>query len=131
MRQTVDFDLGGLLPSFVRREENSPDMVDITFYDRSDRKCERQGKVGDSVMDVAVTTGIDGIEAICGGSCVCGTCHVHVDEKWLAKIAPASESEQDLIAASENCRPNSRLGCQIRLSEVLDGIVVRIPPTQP
>ncbi len=106
-------------------------MIAITFYDKSGRKCERQGKVGDSLMDVAVTTGVDGIEAICGGSCVCGTCHVHVEEKWLDKIAPASDAEQDLTAASENCRPNSRLGCQIRLSEILDGIVVRIPPTQP
>jgi 2Fe-2S ferredoxin len=105
-------------------------MVTVTYYDADGVRYARRANVGDSMMEAAVTTGVPGIDAICGGSCVCGTCHVYVDEAWLARLKPPLPAEDDLLEVSANRRSNSRLGCQIRLSDDLDGVVVRIPAAQ-
>jgi ferredoxin, 2Fe-2S len=79
-------------------------------------------------MVAAIQNGIDGIEAECGGSLACGTCHVYVDDAWLARLPPASEDElamlEEVTAPRKIC---SRLACQIRLVDELDGLTVRIP----
>jgi 2Fe-2S ferredoxin len=87
--------------------------------------------VGDSVMQVATGHGIDGIVAECGGNAMCATCHVYVDEGWLARLAAMSTEENELLdgVAAER-RPNSRLSCQIKVTPELDGLVVRLPDRQ-
>jgi ferredoxin, 2Fe-2S len=86
---------------------------------------------GTSVMNAAIQNDVDGIVAECGGSCSCATCHVYVDERFLPLLPPVSEAENELldVAAAER-RPNSRLSCQIPMGAALDGITVKVPPTQ-
>jgi 2Fe-2S ferredoxin len=86
---------------------------------------------GESLMQVATGNGIDGIIGECGGNCMCATCHVYVAEADLARLPPQSPEEDALLdgTAAER-RPNSRLGCQIRMSASLDGLTVFIPERQ-
>ena len=82
-------------------------------------------------MEGAVQNGVDGIVAECGGSCLCATCHVFVDEKFLALLDPIDEAQEamlDLTAVDR--QPNSRLSCQIKVRPELDGLIVRMPETQ-
>jgi ferredoxin, 2Fe-2S len=86
---------------------------------------------GASLMSGAVSNGIPGIDADCGGNCACATCHVHVDAKWTAEIGPpASESESELLQLAPDVRPDSRLSCQISMRAELDGVVVHLPEGQ-
>lgn len=80
-----------------------------------------------SVMEGAVSNMIDGISADCGGACACATCHVHVDPEWYEKTGTPNETEAELLAFAENVEETSRLGCQIKITNELDGLVVRIP----
>ena len=86
---------------------------------------------GESVMAAAVKNGVPGIIGECGGNCMCATCHVYVEEPWTGALPPLSEDEDALLegAASER-RPESRLGCQLKMSAGLDGLTVRLPPCQ-
>ncbi len=88
-------------------------------------------KSGTSLMLGALTNGVDGIEAECGGSCMCATCHVYVDEAWLDKLPSVQVLEDEMLddTATER-QPNSRLSCQIEMSDALDGIVIQLPETQ-
>lgn len=86
--------------------------------------------VGYSIMEGAVKNSVPGIDADCGGSCACATCHVYVDEKFINKIPKAQESEQDMIDFVVNPKNNSRLSCQLMITDELDGIVVRMPEKQ-
>ncbi|HHX83059.1 MAG TPA: (2Fe-2S)-binding protein [Pseudomonadaceae bacterium] len=86
--------------------------------------------VGTSVMQGAVDNMIDGIVAECGGSCSCATCHCYVDEAWLDRIPPASGMEKDMLECVLEPRPNSRLSCQIVVTDELDGLLVRVPESQ-
>ncbi len=87
--------------------------------------------VGETVMHAAVTNGVPGILAECGGACSCATCHVYVDDAWVGRLDPISEDEEEMLECTASERgPNSRLSCQIELSPALDGLVVRTPPTQ-
>ena len=82
-------------------------------------------------MLAALTHGVDGIVAECGGNAVCATCHVYVDDAWTSKLEPVSDDEDALLdgTAAER-RPNSRLSCQIKVQPALAGLVVRIPDRQ-
>ena len=104
-------------------------MVNVTFRN-SLGDMQRKGRVGDSLMDLAVTSDVPGIEATCGGSAVCGTCHVYVDQDWLPHLEAPLATETDLLDALEHVRSNSRLSCQIRLGDHLDGLSVEIPIEQ-
>ena len=106
-------------------------MVLITYVEPSGSEVELNVEDGWSLMHAAVTNGVDGIVAECGGSCVCATCHVYVNEVWLGKLAPRTADEDDLLdgAAAER-RPNSRLSCQIKITTDLDGLVLRLPDRQ-
>jgi 2Fe-2S ferredoxin len=79
-----------------------------------------------SVMQAAVANAILGIDAICGGACACATCHVYVDENWLAKLPAPSETETAMLECACDVRPNSRLSCQIRVGENIDGLTVTV-----
>ena len=106
-------------------------MPIITFI-HPDKRSERiEAATGDSVMQVATGRGIDGIVAECGGNAMCATCHVYVDESWLARLAVMSEEEDELLngVAAER-QKNSRLSCQIKVTPELDGLVVRLPDRQ-
>lgn len=90
-----------------------------------------QAKAGASVMETAIQNNIRGIDAECGGSCSCATCHVYVDDAFVARLTPPDEMEQELLegVASERT-PASRLSCQLTVTAELDGLTVRVPETQ-
>jgi len=81
-----------------------------------------------SVMEALRDSGIDEVEALCGGSCACATCHVFVDECFKHKLPPMSSAENDLLDATDSRRSGSRLSCQIPLTEELDGLEVEVAP---
>ena len=105
-------------------------MPEVTFIDRVGEPHTLNVENGISLMQISVDNSIDGIVAECGGACSCATCHVYVDEPWLARLNPPSETEEGLLECVIDPQPNSRLSCQIKLSDELDGIVVRIPRAQ-
>ena len=80
----------------------------------------------ESLMRAAVRNNVEGIAADCGGSLTCATCHVYVDDAWLDKLSEPSEDEEDLLYTAQDRRGNSRLSCQILLSEELDGLKVTL-----
>ncbi|WP_316182033.1 2Fe-2S iron-sulfur cluster-binding protein [Bradyrhizobium sp. SZCCHNRI1009] len=106
-------------------------MTTITFI-HPDNRCESvEAEDGASVMLAALTHGIDGIVAECGGNAVCATCHVYVDDAWTARLDPVSDDEDALLDGTAAERlPNSRLSCQIKVQPALAGLVVRIPDKQ-
>jgi ferredoxin, 2Fe-2S len=106
-------------------------MPKITYISHQGDTYEIDVPVGDSVMEGAIQNGIDGIVAECGGSCLCATCHVYVDEKFLPLLDPIGEEQDAMLdtTAAER-KPNSRLSCQIQVREELDGLIVRMPETQ-
>ena len=88
-------------------------------------------KNGASVMETAVLNNVRGIDAECGGSCSCATCHVYVDDAFIDRLEPADEMESELLdGVASGRRPGSRLSCQIVLTPALDGLAVRVPETQ-
>ncbi len=78
-------------------------------------------------MEGAKQNGVPEIEAACGGVCSCASCHVYVDPAWLDKFAPMSKIENSLLSLLEERQPNSRLSCQLRMTDELDGLIVRTP----
>jgi ferredoxin, 2Fe-2S len=100
-------------------------MVKITYIDHLENVTRVDVKAGLSVMDGAAQNNVPGIDAICGGACSCGTCHVYVEESWLVRLPPASEVELSMLECASNVRLNSRLSCQINVSDELEGLVVR------
>jgi 2Fe-2S ferredoxin len=106
-------------------------MPTITFI-RADGRNERvEAEIGESAMRAAVVHGVDGIVAECGGSALCATCHVYVDDKWISRLAAVGDDEDALLdgTASER-QTNSRLSCQITITPELDGLVLRLPERQ-
>lgn len=106
-------------------------MPKITYISDSGVVSPVDATIGDSVMETAIQNGVDGIVAECGGNCQCATCHVYVDEAWLPRLRKMQDDEDAMLGSTASERkPNSRLSCQIRVTEALDGLVVRTPPTQ-
>ncbi|UWU76685.1 (2Fe-2S)-binding protein [Bradyrhizobium huanghuaihaiense] len=106
-------------------------MPAITFI-HSDGKSDRiETSRGESAMQAATRHGLDGILAECGGNAMCATCHVYVDEIWLARLPAVTDDEDALLdgTAAER-RPNSRLSCQIHITPELDGLVLKLPERQ-
>jgi len=105
-------------------------MPTVTYiqYDGTEHRVEVP--IGLSVMRGAVDNNIPGIDADCGGECACATCHVYVDEAWLAKTGQQNEQESSMLSFAATARSNSRLSCQIEMTEALDGLVVRLPEAQ-
>jgi len=106
-------------------------MPSITFIHPDGRNERVEAEAGTSAMVSAVTHGVDGILAECGGNAMCATCHVYVEESWLDRLPAMEEAEDALLdgAAAERL-PNSRLSCQIKMAGELDGLVLRLPGRQ-
>lgn len=85
---------------------------------------------GQSVMEGATRNNVAGILADCGGACSCATCHVYVDEAWIDRVGPPSALEESMLEYAEGVAANSRLSCQIRMTDAIDGLVVQIPQSQ-
>ena len=81
-------------------------------------------------MEAAVVNDVEGIDADCGGACACATCHVYIDQDWTAIVGPAEELEAEMLDVAEEVKENSRLSCQIKITEELDGLIVRTPESQ-
>src|ERR1700710_1664373 len=105
-------------------------MAKIHFVDHSGEKRTIEVENGATVMEAAIRNAIPGIEAECGGACACATCHVYVDEAWRDKVGSPSPMEEDMLDFGFDVRPNSRLSCQIKVSDALDGLVVTTPERQ-
>jgi 2Fe-2S ferredoxin len=106
-------------------------MPKIIFIEEgSARRHEVEAEAGDSVMDAAVGALIPGIVGECGGACSCATCHVYVDAAWTSKLAPKDEMEEVMLECAVDPGPDSRLSCQIKVDDTLDGLTLRIPAGQ-
>ena len=105
-------------------------MPKITYIDNQSNAKTIDVEKGLSVMEGAIQNDIPGIDADCGGSMACATCHVYVEEKWLDKLPKAEEAEVDMIDMAFEPKKNSRLSCQIIVSEELDGLRVTTPEKQ-
>ena len=105
-------------------------MPKITYIDSSGSARTVEGDVGATVMETAIKNGVPGIEAECGGGCSCATCHVYVDAAWKEATGEPSPMEEDMLDFAFDVRPNSRLSCQIKVTEALDGLVVTTPERQ-
>lgn len=102
----------------------------VTYIDHAGNSFEVQVESGCSVMQGAMENLIEGIVAECGGCCSCATCHCYVDEAWLDRLDAPSDLERDMLELAVEPKPNSRLSCQITLTDALDGLVVRLPESQ-
>ena len=105
-------------------------MAKVTYIEFDGAEHVVDVKNGLSVMEGAVKNNIPGIDADCGGACACATCHVYVDEAWTDKTGTASVMEESMLDFAQDLRPNSRLSCQILVSDALDGLIVRMPAGQ-
>jgi 2Fe-2S ferredoxin len=105
-------------------------MVRIAFIEPGGILKEVQATEGETVMQAAQSNGISGIVAECGGCLSCATCHAYIPEDWLAKMPPPTADETVMVECAVGARPNSRLSCQIRITQELDGLVVEVPPSQ-
>lgn len=103
-------------------------MPELTIVSRDGTERTVDGKAGWSVMENIRDAGFDELLALCGGSCSCATCHVHVDEAWVDRLAPMDADEDDLLDSSSHRSANSRLSCQIPFGPALDGLRVTIAP---
>ncbi|MDB5722610.1 MAG: 2Fe-2S iron-sulfur cluster binding protein [Alphaproteobacteria bacterium] len=103
-------------------------MAQLTIVSRDGTEKTVEGRNGWSVMENIRDSGFDELLALCGGCCSCATCHVQVDENWLAALPPVSPDEDDLLDSSSHRQANSRLSCQIEFGEALDGLRVTIAP---
>ena len=105
-------------------------MPKIKYIEENGKEHEVEVPVGWSVMEGAVKHLIPGIDADCGGACACATCHVYVDPAWKAKMPPMSDMEETMLDFAQDREANSRLSCQLKVTEELDGLVVRMPKSQ-
>jgi len=105
-------------------------MAKITYIQFDGTENVVDVKPGLTVMEGAVKNNIRGIDADCGGACACATCHVFVDEAWTEKTGAKSAMEESMLDFAENVQDNSRLSCQIKVTEELDGLIVRLPESQ-
>ena len=105
-------------------------MAKIKYIEHSGKEHVVEVKSGMTVMEGAVKNLIPGIDADCGGACACATCHVYVDGAWASKIEPMQEMEKTMLDFAEGVEANSRLSCQIKVTDALDGFTVRMPKSQ-
>ena len=105
-------------------------MAKINYIDHSGNKIEINVENGLTVMEGAVQNNIPGIDADCGGGMACATCHVYVEDSWLNKLPKAEEAEQVMIDMAYKPNKNSRLSCQIVVSDEIDGLTVTTPEKQ-
>ena len=107
-------------------------MPKVTYIEHSGVEHHVDVPLGLSVMRGAVDNNVPGIDADCGGECACATCHVYVQEPWLTQLGPPEPGSQEasMLSFAAVAQPNSRLSCQLKMTEALDGLVVRLPEGQ-
>ena len=105
-------------------------MPKIKYIEHNGNQHEIDVANGLSVLEGAVQNDIPGIDADCGGGMSCATCHVYVDEEWLDKLPVKEDGEEDMLDMAFEPKKNSRLSCQLIVSDTLDGLVVNIPSKQ-
>ena len=105
-------------------------MAKITYKDHEGGSRTIEVENGLSVMEGAIQKDVPGIDADCGGSMACATCHVYVEEKWLDKLPKVEDAEVDMIDMAFEPKKNSRLSCQLIVSDELDGLTVTTPAKQ-
>jgi 2Fe-2S ferredoxin len=105
-------------------------MAKIKFVQPDGSEQVVEAKPGVTVMEAAKMSLVPGIEAECGGACACATCHVYVDDAWRARTGAPSAMEEDMLDFAFDVRESSRLSCQIKVSDELDGLIVRVPAKQ-
>ncbi len=105
-------------------------MPKITYIEHDGTVHTVEAEVGATIMETALKHGVTGIVAECGGGCTCATCMVYVDDAWMEKAGARTDEEEDQLDMAFDVRPNSRLSCQIKVTEALDGLVVRTPAYQ-
>ena len=105
-------------------------MPKITYIEHSGKEHTIEVSNGLSVMEGAVQNDIPGIDADCGGGMACATCHVYVKEDWLNKLPLKEDGEEDMLDMAFEPKKNSRLSCQLMISDQLDGLVVDLPEKQ-
>jgi ferredoxin, 2Fe-2S len=101
-------------------------MPKMVFVEQGGARREVDAPLGLSVLEIAHKHGVD-IEGACEGSLACSTCHVIVDQAWFGKLATPTEDEEDMLDLAFDLQETSRLGCQIIMTEALDGLVVKLP----
>ncbi|NQU69422.1 MAG: 2Fe-2S iron-sulfur cluster binding domain-containing protein [Rhodospirillales bacterium] len=101
-------------------------MPRVTFVTRQGKSCEFDVKSGDTLLEIAWRHDLD-MEGACEGSMACSTCHVIVEAQWFDRLPPASEDEEDMLDLAWGVAPTSRLGCQVVVTDALDGMVVSLP----
>ncbi|MGV8854107.1 MAG: 2Fe-2S iron-sulfur cluster-binding protein [Devosia sp.] len=105
-------------------------MTKITFVQPDGARIETEGQPGSTVMETAIMNGVPGIVAECGGACTCATCHVYVDAAWTDTVGGPSMMEEDMLDFAFDVKAASRLSCQIKVKDELDGLVVHVPGRQ-
>ena len=106
-------------------------MPQIKYVEANGTEYAVDAPAGITAMEAAVKNGVPGIDGDCGGVAACATCHVYVDPAWLAKTGPAADGmEKDMLEFAEDVRETSRLACQIKLDDTLDGLVLKLPEKQ-
>jgi len=105
-------------------------MPKITFVDYQGNERSVEASSGDTVMEVATSNDIPGIDADCGGACACATCHVFVNEEWLKMVGKPGDLEAEMLEVAEEVTAASRLACQVHISDEMDGLIVATPESQ-
>ena len=105
-------------------------MAKITFITHDGARHEVEAQNGMSVMEAAIKNMVPGIDADCGGACACATCHVFVEPEWREQTGERSEMEEDMLDFAYDVRDSSRLSCQIKVRDELDGLTVKVPEKQ-
>jgi 2Fe-2S ferredoxin len=105
-------------------------MPQIIFIDHAGEKRPVEAAAGSTVMEAAIKNGIAGIVAECGGACACATCHVYVDDAWKEATGEPSHMEEDMLDFAFDVRPTSRLSCQIKVTDAMNGLTIHTPERQ-
>ena len=105
-------------------------MARIHFHTADGEQFTYDGPDGMSVMELAVSHNVPGIDADCGGACACATCHVHVSPEWMDRLPPRGEQEQKMLAFAAGVQDDSRLSCQLSINAGFDGLVLNLPASQ-
>ena len=105
-------------------------MPKITYIEHNGKTHNQEVSNGLSLMEGAVQNNIPGIDADCGGSCACATCHIYVDDKWFEKLPKKENAEEDMLDMAYEPNKFSRLSCQLTVPDELEGLVVNLPEKQ-
>ena len=105
-------------------------MAKVTFVQFSGETTTIDADNGDSVMKIALDNLVPGIDADCGGECSCATCHILVESEWMVRVGPGNDQENAMLGLNPDREPNSRLSCQIAMTDEQNGLVVNLPEFQ-